>query len=400
MTYDAKLFWRLSLRAIFGPHNQTSQLKPKRVRFLLLFFTLWPAFALFTLFCLWLDDIIFPDYKNQPIEKPLFIIGNFRSGSTFLHRLLSRDNKTFISFRTWDIFLQPSITQRKMFRALARIDRIFGSPLVNLLHRIDQRSVGQWRIHKVGLLEPEEDENIMLHNWSTFFVSVFFPFLDDIPPYQFFDKALSTEEKARVMGFYRDCVKRHLYSDGGKRYFVAKNPSFSAKIETLREFFPDARIIYLARNPLDMLPSAVSLLSYYWSLFNAPSEKYFFCDQVLELTKYWYHHPLEYMDAHPSPLQTIVRFDDLIGDPEAVIRRFTAQFGYPTHAQLSEVVEQAMTDAIAHRSDHHYDYTEMGFTREEIVAAFATIFERFGFDRREPVRQPERVPVALRAATD
>ena len=45
----------------------------------------------------------------------------------------------------------------------------------------------------------------------------------------------------------------------GKKYFVAKNPAFSPKIATLMEFFPDARIIYLVRNPLDMLPSTISM---------------------------------------------------------------------------------------------------------------------------------------------
>lgn len=398
MTYNVKLFWRLSMRAIFGPQNEASQMKPKRARFLFIFFAMWPAYAIFNTLCLLLDDLLFPAYKQQAVKKPLFIMGNFRSGSTFLHRLLSRDSKTFISFRTWDIFFMPSILQRKMFRLLARVDRVFGSPLVNFVRRIDQRSVGQWQIHKVGLLEPEEDENILLHTWSTFFVSVFFPYLDELPRYQFFDQALPAEEKARIMGFYRDCVKRHLYANGGKRIFVAKNPSFSAKIETLREFFPDARIVYLARNPLDMLPSAVSLLNYYWSFFNIRNEKYIFCDQVLALARYWYHHPLEYMDAHPSPLQTIVRFDDLIGDPESVIRGFSSRFGYPIHERLTEIVQQAMADAIAHRSEHHYDYTEMGFTREQIVSAFETIFTRFRFDRREPAPQTGiAVPMAVEA---
>jgi hypothetical protein len=276
------------------------------------------------------------------------------------------------------------------------LDRRFGSPLVNWVHRIDQGSVGQWAVHKVSLFEPEEDENIMLHIWSTFFVVVFFPFLEDMPPYQFFDEALPAKEKARIMGFYRSCVKRHLYADGGKRHFVAKNPSFSAKIETLREFFPDARIIYLARNPLDMLPSTVSLLTYYWKLFNAPDAKYLYCNEVLALVKYWYHHPLEYMDAHPSALQTVVRFDDLIGDAETIIRRFAAQFDYPVHPQLTDIVRQAMADAIAHRSEHHYDYTEMGFTREQIIREFSAIFERFGFDQRAPLHQPS---VPLESAT-
>lgn len=397
--YNLRLFWHMSMRAIFGPQNDVSVLNAKRRRFLFFFFLIWPLYTLMTWCFLLLDDVFFPAYRQQPIDKPLFIMGNFRSGSTFLHRLLSRDNNTFTSLRTWDIFFMPSVTQRKLLRVLARLDRKFGSPLVNWIHRIDQRSVGQWDIHKVSLFEPEEDENIMLHIFSTFFVAVFFPFLEDMPPYHFFDAALPADEKARIMGFYRDCIKRHLYANSGKRHFVAKNPAFSAKIETLREFFPDARIVYLARNPLDTLPSTVSLLTYYWKLFNAPDAKYVYCNEVLALSKYWYHHPLEYMDAHPSPLQMIVRFDDLIGDAETVIRRFAAQFDYPVHPHLTEIVQQAMADAIAHRSEHHYDYTQMGFTREQIIAEFAHIFERFGFDQRGPHYQPS-VPLVVSNGTD
>jgi len=35
-----------------------------------------------------LDEIFYPDYKKQKIEKPVFIIGNPRSGTTFLYDLM------------------------------------------------------------------------------------------------------------------------------------------------------------------------------------------------------------------------------------------------------------------------------------------------------------------------
>ena len=397
MIYNFRLFWRLAVRSFFQSKNTYGKLSRKRLAFLLLFYTVWPGWELFTWFCFLLDDLLFPGYKQQPVEKPLFILGNFRSGSTFLQRLLSRDKTTFTSLRTWDIFLMPSVTQRKLFRGLARIDRIFGSPLVNLLHRIDQRSLGQVRIHKISLFEPEEDENILLHAWSTFFVSFMFPFLDDLPPYQFFDEALPAAEKTRIMGFYRACIQRHLYADGGKRYFVAKNPAFSAKIETLLEFFPDARILYLARNPLDMLPSTVSWLSYAWRVFSAPDEKYLYRDQVLDLTKYWYRHPLRVLDANPSPNHLILNYDDLIRWPGEVIRNFYEQFGYAASPGLPQIIADAIEETRTHHSDHQYHYEEMGFTQAEILREFEDIFERFDFDRREPggpvVSTPAILPV-------
>jgi hypothetical protein len=384
MTYNFRLFWRMAVRSFFQSKNTYGKLTRKRITFLFIFYTIWPIWSVFTWTCFLLDDLFFSAYKQQPIEKPLFILGNFRSGSTFLHRLLSRDSAMFTSLRTWDIFLMPSITQRKLFRGLANIDRIFGSPLVNALKNIDKRSLGKVRIHKISLFDPEEDENILLHAWSTFFVSLLFPFLDDLPPYQFFDDALPADEKKHIMGFYRACIQRHLYATGGQRHFVSKSPASSAKIETLLDFFPDARILYLARNPLDMLPSTISWLSYAWHVFSEPGEKYLYRDQVLALTKYWYHHPLSVIDQNPSPNRLIINYDDLIRWPEQVIRTFYQQFGYSESAGLEKIINAAIEETLSYQSDHVYHYEEMGFSREEIVREFDYIFERFNFDRREP----------------
>ena len=384
MTYNFRLFWRMTVRSFFQSKNTYGTLTRKRITFLIIFYTVWPIWSLFTWLCFLLDDLIFPGYKKQAVEKPLFILGNFRSGSTFVHRLLSRDSATFTSLRTWDIFLMPSITQRRLFRFLAKVDHFFGSRLVKSLKSIDKQSLGKVRIHKISLFEPEEDENILLHAWSTFFVSFMFPFLDDLPPYQFFDDALPDKEKKRIMSFYRACIQRHIYATGGKLHFVSKSPASSAKIESLLEFFPDARILYLVRNPLDMLPSTISWLSYAWNVFSEPGQKYLYRDQVLALTKYWYHHPLNVLDQNPSPTNIILNYDDLIRWPDQFIRTAYEQFGYSNSRGLEKIIKAAIKETEAFQSDHVYHYEEMGFSHEEILREFDDIFERFNFDRRNP----------------
>ena len=114
MVYNLRLFWRTAYRSFFAANNTPARLTRKRFIFLLLFYLVWPLGSLMHWLCFFLDDILFPGHKTQPIEKPLFIIGNLRSGSTFLHRLLSRDSETFTSLTTWDIYLTPSVTQKKI----------------------------------------------------------------------------------------------------------------------------------------------------------------------------------------------------------------------------------------------------------------------------------------------
>ncbi len=394
MTYNFRLFWRTFYRSLFAASKTPARLTRKRIFFLLLFYTVWPLGALVHWICFFLDDILFPGHKTQPIEKPLFILGNLRSGSTFLHRLLSRDAETFTSLTIWDIYLTPSVTQKKITQFFAQLDNKLGGHLHRILYAFDRRTLGQFKIHRISFFQPEEDENILFHVWDSLWVSFLFPFMDEFPNYQHFDEALPLEHRRRIMAFYKSMLQRHLYATG-KTFFVAKNPAFSPKIATLLEFFPDARIIYLARNPLDMLPSTVSWINYARRVFTEPREKYLYLDEILDFTQHWYRYPLQYLDSHPSPRHLILNYDDLIQRPERVIREFYEQFGYPDKPGLDGIVDQAVKEALSFNSDHTYSYEEMGFTREQIVEIYGDIFERFGFDTREhELTSPQMVKVS------
>jgi len=383
MRYNLNLFWRTFYRSFFKSKNTTAKLTTKRLLFLLLFYIVWPIGTVFHWFCFWLDDIFYPGHKTQVVEKPLFILGNLRSGSTFLHRLLSRDSETFTSLTTWDIYLTPSVVQKKFTQFIARLDKkYFNNILHRALYAFDHATLGKVKIHPISFFQPEEDENIHLHIWDGYFVTFLFPFMDEAPNYQHFDEALSPAHKKRIMTFYKSMLQRHLYATG-KKYFVAKNPAFSPKIETLAEFFPDARILYLARNPLDMLPSTISWINYARRQFTDPGDGYFYMDEILDMTQHWYRHPLNYLDTHPSPRHLIMKYDDLILRPEAVIRGFYEQFGYPDKPGLPAIIDQAVKETMTFSSDHSYSYEEMGFTRRQIVEMYADIFERFGFETRE-----------------
>ncbi|MBI3165326.1 MAG: sulfotransferase [Chloroflexi bacterium] len=383
MRFNFRQFWRTFYRSFFDSQNTPARLTKKRFIFLLLFYIVWPLGQAMHWFFFWLDDILFPAYKNHPIEKPLFILGNFRSGSTFLHRLLSRDSETFTSLTTWDIYLTPSVTQKKITQFVAALDnKYFGRVLHRALFAFDRATLGKVKIHPISFFQPEEDENIHMHIWDGYFVTFLFPFMDEFPDYIHFDEALSPERKRRIMTFYKSMLQRHLYANGAK-HFVAKNPAFSAKIQTLTEFFPDARILYLARNPLDMLPSTVSWINYARGQFTGPHEEYLYIDEILELTQHWYRHPLRHLDAHPSPRHLVVNYEDLVQRPEAVIRGFYEQFNYPDKPGLPAIIDQAVKETMTFSSDHNYSYEKMGFTRRGIVEMYRDVFERFQFETRE-----------------
>jgi hypothetical protein len=386
MTFNFRLFWRQTVRSFYRSAGTDGPLNRNRLVFLLLFYPIWGCILLAAWIGFAADEILFRAYRKQPVEKPLFIVSNFRSGSTFVQRTLARDESTFTCLRTGNIYLTPSITQRRIFGLLSRVDALFGRICEKALRRLDNLSLRKLKIHAFSLFDPEEDEHLLFYVWSTFFAGFPFPYLDELPPYQYFDTAIPRAERQRIMTFYRNCIKRHLYSTGG-RHYMAKNPLFSARIESILETFPDARILYLVRNPLEMLPSTVSLFSYMGRLFSSPPKKYSRCDEILAWTKYWYDHPLKVIDGASTDQCMIVRYDDLMLSPETVFRSIYSNFGYSKCEALEAILQEAVATAQAHSSTHKYSYEAMGFTREQIVHEFAHIFERFGFDTQESAEE-------------
>lgn len=70
-----------------------------------------------------LDRLVYPQVADQPIDRPIFIVGNPRSGTTFLHRLLLGAGDT-AAFELWEMMF-PAITARKLLgRIVPRIDRL------------------------------------------------------------------------------------------------------------------------------------------------------------------------------------------------------------------------------------------------------------------------------------
>jgi hypothetical protein len=364
-----------------------------RLTFLLCFYPIWGALALSAWAGFLLDEIFFPGYRRQPVEKPLFIVSPFRSGSTFIHRALASD-PSFTTMKMGQIYLMPSITQRRVFGVLAWLDGLFGGPGERLLRSLDERTLRKLKLHPFSLFDPEEDEHVLFYAWSTLLAGFVFPYLDELPQYQYFDTAIPRAERQRIMAFYKACIQRHLYATGA-RFYLAKNPLFSAKIESLLETFPDARIVYLVRNPLEAVPSTVSLFHYAWRLFSQPPVRYPHCGRILDWTKYWYEHPLEVIDRDRSRRCMIVLYEDLVQSPDRVLGRIYSEFGYPESDAVESILRDAAHAARTHTSNHVYNLEAMGLTREQIVREFSRIFDRFDFDGQRLETEESRVEIEI-----
>jgi hypothetical protein len=380
MRFNFRLFLQLTFRAFFKAEGTDARLTPKRRRALFWWYLLTPIYHVITWFCFLLDEVFFHRYRKQEVEAPVFIIGNFRSGSTLLQRLIAQDHQEMTAMHTWEIYLAPSITQRKLFKFVSRLDsKLFGGWFKKLLARQDSSSLGEIPMHRVGLWEVDEDEGILIHNNTSTFSMFVFPFMDAFRPYLYFDTEMPEDERQMSMEFYYRMVQKHLYINKGKRY-IAKNPAFSVKIDSLREYFPDAKFIYLVRNPVDMLASKTSFFSFIWHYFGNPLEEYPFREELLELTRHWYTYSLDRLEALPDSEYLVLRYNHLVGNLEASIRSIYDHFGISFSEEYSLIVNKAVEKAANYVSKHKYSLTEIGYAPDQVYKNYKQIFERFEFD--------------------
>lgn len=282
------------------PRSDYLRFGHRRLRFYAAFAVLAPVHLGVTWLCFALDHLFFPGFRRVEIRSPLFILGNFRSGSTFLYRRLARDSAGFAAFSTREIYLTPSISQRKLWALARRIDARFGAPIRNFIHSFDDRVLEAVPYHKVGLSEPEEDEGLLFYRWASFFVWFFFPGSSRALKMVSFDRSVAPGRRRRVMRFYRRCVQRHLYVHGRQKHFLSKNPSFTGKLRSLASQFPDAKMVCLIRKPVDLVPSMINWFSFAWSYFGDTRTRYLFPELIRDIALYWYRYPLEVARQTPA----------------------------------------------------------------------------------------------------
>ena len=358
---------------------------PRRVATLLAFYVGFPLLELTVWLGFLVDNILFRAHRQEQVRTPVFIVGNPRSGTTFLHRLLAKDSDRFSTMKMWEILFAPSITQRRVVGGLTEIDRWLGGPVRKRLDRTEQGWQEQNVMHEVSLREPEEDDYLLLHIWSALTTGLSAGLLGEAIPYTYFDTALPKANRDRIMAFYKGCLRGHLYADrsvhrGRKRTYLAKNPALCPKLDTVLNHFPDAKIIYLVRSPLEMLPSYVNMMMFSWRVLGIPIEDHALRDYLMEMARHWYTHPLEILEKLPPDRHVIVKYDDLVTAPEQTVREIYNRLGFGIGPAFVRVLQEESNRASSYSSRHAYSLEENGLSRKEILDRYRDIFQRFGFE--------------------
>jgi hypothetical protein len=179
--------------------------------------------------------------QREQIERPIFITGLPRSGTTFLHRLLLNDPENRAPLVWQTIYPYPPAQGRdarpaRVARQLRAFERL--APEFRALHPLDATS-------------PQECSEITAH----VFRSLRFDTTHRIPTYRHW---LDRASHAPAYRFHRRFLQHLQHQAPGGRW-VVKCPDHLFALDAIRTEYPDARLVFVHRDPVKVLLSVAKL---------------------------------------------------------------------------------------------------------------------------------------------
>ena len=334
--------------------------------------------------CFFLDGLLFPRLHRVPMPDPVFLVGHARSGTTLLHRLMSRDGERFSSFMLYEMYF-PSLLQKKVIRVLAAFDR-------RALRGFFERRVKAWErrrygrtqdIHAMGLSQPEEDDFLFYWSCASGTWMLKLPAMGEIDFYHL-DRA-PERKRRRVERFYADCIRRQLYLNGADRIHLCKAPHFAGRVASLIESFPGARIVVTMRNPNETIPSLLKLVQVGYQLRGWDEPRMARSLAVLaEQSFHTYQHPLEVLAKHPATKHAIVDYRELAAEPKRAVAAVYEALGIPLTEGFAAVLDQEQQRTKKHESGHRYSLAEFGLDQGAIQHELAELFARYHWSEGSP----------------
>lgn len=275
---------------------------------------------------------------------PIFIVGHWRSGTTFLYSVLSRSPEfgyvsPLATGLPWDFLTLGNGLRPILEKALPR-------------HRfIDQVQVNPD--------SPQEDE-IALANMQTvsFYHGLYFPehFRENFDAGIFFDGCNPTQIetwKQAVALFFKK-----LQMEQPQKRLLIKNPVYSARIQLLRTLWPGAKFIHIYRNPYIVFQST---RNFYRALFQELSLQSF--DQV--------DIDAVILESYPRMMELLAHDTATLSAPDFVDVRFETFEANPL-GELERIYETLALDEF-----------------ETVKSAFATYLESQGTYRKNRYQFPD-----------
>ncbi len=303
----------------------------------------------------------------RDMPPPVFILGHWRSGTTHLFNLMSRDPRfawpdPFATGMPWDFLLLGRALRPLLRRAL---------PESRFIDNV-----------AVEADSPQEDE-IALASMQTlsYYHALYFPeaFVEHFETGVFPDPgAVDAVRRARRERMFLHYCRKLLLQSAGNTLLV-KNPVYTGQVAALLKLWPDARFIHIHRNPYTVFEST---RNFYRKLLPQYALQAYDPEAVEPLILSTYPRMLErmYTDTHPlAPGQFIeVSYRDLDQTPIECLERIYGQLGLEGFDTLRHDFERYLESIRGYQKNpHRFDPD----TLDKVESAWGEYLARWGYQR-------------------
>jgi thioester reductase-like protein len=320
-----------------------------------------------------------PEIARERVERPVFILGINRTGTTLLHRLLARGTRFWAPYP--DEVAHPSLPaggQPGARRGYAE-DLLAATGVAEALRGI----------HAVDIGEPEEEFAFLEESFAAWT----YPLRFAIPRYA---RWLAARDAGFAYGVHRQAM-RHLSWQRGTRLgeaprpWLLKMPFHLAEPRALVAAYPDAVFIQTHRSPREFLPSWLSLAESARSLSAHPldaagkaalgAEQLAFMSRMLEGVA-----RLRSTHADFDRRFIDVSYQELVADPVQTAADIYQHAGWTFDEQSRARMERWHAGQAARRRAerrHQYALPDFGLTEDQVEGAFGGYAE---FTRANKIR--------------
>lgn len=306
-----------------------------------------------------------PEIRERPLAPPVVVVGAMRSGTTRLHRLLAADDR-FAHLRFFETF--SPVPDPEALNGHDKRKRNAGLSL-RLLHHANPTTA---IVHPTGPTEPEEELGLFVSSaWGMKHETQW-----RVPSYAAWCEAEDATPAYRRMADLLRLVGWHRGEDPAKPWLL-KTPQHMVDLPAMLRVFPDARIVFIHRDPAAVVGSSCSLVWNQMSLQSDHADPRWIGREWLRKTRLKVDRMAAASRAIPEGRAIHVGYDEMDRDWTAAMRRIYGFLGLDLAPALP-----AMQDYVA-RSErekfrtHRYRLSDFGLSDTEVRDAFADYVRDF-----------------------